>query len=111
MIMTKTTPDVRSSKNATLTWSIAAMAGMLVALPALAQTSPQSTSPQATAPTSPSMQKQPSDGGDSPPNPRATDQTAAEWRKQHIDGGDSPPDPRATDASAAEWRKQHPLAQ
>jgi hypothetical protein len=106
MIMTKITPDVRSSKNAMLTWSVAAVAGLLIALPALAQTSPQATSPS-----SPTMQKQPTDGGDSPSNPRATDQTAAEWRKQHIDGGDAPPNPGATDASAAEWRKQHPLAQ
>ena len=73
-------------------------AGMLMAVPAVAQTTPSGT---ATA------QRQHIDGGDSPDNPRATDATAAAWRKQHIDGGDSPDNPRATDATAAAWRKQH----
>jgi hypothetical protein len=72
--------------------------GLLMAAPALAQTTPSGTT---------TAQKQHTDGGDSPDNPRATDASAAAWHKQHIDGGDAPDNPRATDASAAAWHKQH----
>jgi hypothetical protein len=74
------------------------VAGLLLAAPAVAQTTPNST---------PTAQKQRTDGGGMADNPRATDATAAAWRKQHIDGGGSPDNPRATDATAAAWRKQH----
>jgi hypothetical protein len=104
MIMAKTNSDVRSNKTEMVKLSVALMAGLLIAAPAFAQTTPQTPSQQ-------TIQKQPTDGGDSPSNPRATDAAAAEWHKQHIDGGDSPANPRATDASAAEWRRQHPTAQ
>jgi hypothetical protein len=57
------------------------VAGLLLAAPAVAQTTPNST---------PTAQKQRTDGGGMADNPRATDATAAAWRKQHIDGGDSP---------------------
>jgi hypothetical protein len=106
VIMAKIIPNVRSNKTEAVKLSVALMAGLLIAAPAFAQSTPQTTSPS-----QPTIQKQPTDGGDSPSNPRATDAAAAEWHKQHIDGGDSPANPRATDASAAEWRKQHPYAQ
>jgi hypothetical protein len=106
MIMAKTNADVRGNKTEMVKLSAALIAGLLMAAPAFAQPSPQTKSPS-----QPTMQKQPTDGGDSPSNPRATDAAAAEWHKQHIDGGDSPANPRATDAAAAQWRKQHPYAQ
>jgi hypothetical protein len=110
-IMAKTNSGFRSNKAEMVKVSVALMAGLLIAAPAFAQNMPQTASPQTTSPSQQSVEKQPTDGGDSPSNPRATDAAAAEWHKQHIDGGDSPSDPRATDASAAEWRKQHPYAQ
>jgi hypothetical protein len=106
MIMANTNLRVRSNKTEMIKLSVALIGGLLIAAPSFAQTTPQTTSP---APQN--VQKQPTDGGDSPSNPRATDAAAAEWHKQHIDGGDSPSNPRATDASAAEWRRQHPTAQ
>jgi hypothetical protein len=83
-------------KRFTLSTTLVA-AGLLMAVPAFAQTTMGGTA----------AQKQHTDGGDSPSDPRATDAASAAWHKQHIDGGDSPSDPRATDASAAAWRKQH----
>jgi hypothetical protein len=55
--------------------------GLLVAVPALAQTTLNPASPSPTTP-----------------------------QKQHTDGGDSPYNPRAF-AGAAAWRKLHPYAQ
>lgn len=72
-------------------------AGLALAVPAFAQTSP-------TTPTT-STQKQHTDGGDSPAN-KQTDQTAAAWHKQHTDGGDAPANMQ-TDQSSAAWHKQH----
>jgi hypothetical protein len=70
------------------------VAGLALAVPAFAQTSPTT-----------STQKQRTDGGDSPAN-KQTDQSAAAWHKQHTDGGDSPANMQ-TDKTASAWHKQH----
>jgi hypothetical protein len=60
-------------------------ANLLMVVPAFAQS---------TAGSPATVQKQHTDGGDSPDNPRATDQAAAAWHKQHIGGlpaGTNPP--------------------
>jgi hypothetical protein len=77
------------------------VAGMLMAAPALAQ----STTPTGPEQNAPAAQKQHTDGADNPSNPREY-VGAAEWHKQHTDGADNPSNPHEYDG-AAEWHKQH----
>jgi hypothetical protein len=76
---------------------IGIVAGLLASAPAFAQAPTGSGAPGVTT-----VQKQRTDGGDSPANPKATDATAAAWHKQHTDGGDSPANPRAFQKSIAQ---------
>lgn len=73
--------------------------GLLAGAPAFAQTTPNAAAPGKTT-----VQKQHTDGGDSPTNPKAFDKSTTA-QKQHTDGGDSPSNPKAFDSSTAQ--KQH----
>jgi hypothetical protein len=68
--------------------------GLLACAPAFAQTSPTSANKT-------SVQKQHTDGGDSPSNPRAFDNSTTA-QKQHTDGGDSPSNPQSLQKQPAQ---------
>ncbi len=73
-------------------------AGLLVGAPAFAQTAPAASGKT-------TVDKQHTDGGDSPSNSKAFDQTTAA-QKQHTDGGDSPANPSAFDSSTTAQKQR-----